>query len=584
MRSVIGSCLLTIAIVLIAACGPGARGDDGDDGDDGPDGDPGTCSGMETRCNGSSYEMCQDGGWVLIQSCTGEQVCYPGVGCTMPAEATCASAEAARSYIGCEYWPVDLDNATEVLGPEILPGFGCSIYTPSAVLQTLQVCWDGATAYGLCDYGGTCPMGTCQAQPMCVLDAQHSPFAVVVSNPSQATTANVTISNNAGMMQSVAVAPSSVQTIFPQMLGMPDQSLDHSSVSAKAYKVVSDIPIVAYQFNPLNNVGVFSNDASLLIPAHAYDVDYIAMTYKTLTRRPTAHDYSGYITVVASGAGDTMVTITPSAAVRAGDMVPAIASGAMHQVTLTQFQALNLSAVADGDLTGSTITCSQPCGVFVGHEATNLSQQNPSPCCADHLEEQLFPASTWGKLYVVAKSRARATPVADMVRVTAQRPNTVVTFRPAQSGCAAALQRGQSCDVWITGDVEVEATEPILVGHYLASNGGTDMDAGDPAITFAVATEQYRSNYILLVPSQYNQSFMSIVAPSGGTVSVDGTDVTAQLQNFGSNAYKAGRIPTTAGQHRITCGGGCGVEVYGWSDAVSYMYAAGLDLEQIVIE
>jgi hypothetical protein len=99
-----------------------------------------------------------------------------------------------------------------------------------------------------------------------------------------------------------------------------------------------------------------------------------------------------------------------------------------------------------------------------------------------------------------------------------------------------------------------------------------------------VPTEQYRSEYILLVPSQYNQSFMSIVAPAGGNVTVDGADVTAQLQPFGSNAYKAGRIPTTAGQHRIACGGGCGVEVYGWSDAVSYMYAAGLDLEQIVIE
>jgi hypothetical protein len=582
MRSVVGSFTCSILIVLVSACGPGARGDD--DGDDGPDAGNGTCTGSENRCNGVGYEMCVDGNWVLVQTCTGEQTCVPGVGCTMPAEATCASAAAARSYIGCEYWPVDLDNATEVLGVDPI-GFGCDFLAPGSVEQTLPVCWNGSDSQSLCDYGGTCPAGTtCQPQAVCVLDAQHSAFAVVVSNPSQSTTANVTISNSMGAMQQVAVPASTVQAIFPQMLGMPDQSLDHSSLSSKAYKLVSDIPVVAYQFNPLNNVGVFSNDASLLIPAHAYDVDYIAMTYKTLTRRPLAHDYSGYVTIVASGAGDTMVTITPSAGVRAGDMVPAIAAGAMHQVTLTQFQTLNLSAVADGDLTGSTITCSQPCGVFVGHEATVLSQQTPSPCCADHLEEQLFPASTWGKVYVVAKSRARTTPVPDMVRVTAQRPNTTVTFQPAQSGCAAPLDRGQSCDVWITADVEVTANEPILVGHYLASNGGTDMDAGDPDIAFAVATEQYRSNYILLVPSQYNQNFLSIVAPAGGSVMVDGADVTSQLQTFGSGAYKAGRITTTAGQHRISCGAGCGVEVYGWSDAVSYMYAAGLDLEQIVVE
>jgi hypothetical protein len=31
-----------------------------------------------------------------------------------------------------------------------------------------------------------------------------------------------------------------------------------------AYRVTSELPVVAYQFNPLENVSVFSNDASLL--------------------------------------------------------------------------------------------------------------------------------------------------------------------------------------------------------------------------------------------------------------------------------------------------------------------------------
>ena len=58
----------------------------------------------------------------------------------------------------------------------------------------------------------------------------------------------------------------------------------------------------------------------------------------------------------------------------------------------------------DGDLTGTLIESDQPVGVFVGHEATVLSNQATSPCCADHLEDQLFPASTWGKVLVVAGS------------------------------------------------------------------------------------------------------------------------------------------------------------------------------------
>ena len=39
-----------------------------------------------------------------------------------------------------------------------------------------------------------------------------------------------------------------------------------TAVTRHAYKVTSDYPIVAYQFNPLDNEMVFSNDASQLLP------------------------------------------------------------------------------------------------------------------------------------------------------------------------------------------------------------------------------------------------------------------------------------------------------------------------------
>ncbi len=581
--SITSSSRICVAIVLLISaalggCGPSVSGDDDDD--DTGDGGNNACSPGGTVCVGDEIHACNADGTVgpMISTCPANS-CSGGV-----CNDACAAAVANRSYVGCEYWPVDLDNAVEVLGTELFPGFGCT--QPMGPPVTMNVCSAGAAGAlsGVCDYGMSCTdsSGTsCLSRAVCALNAQAAPFAVVVSNP-QPTAVMVTLQSATGQMAMDTVMPGQVKTLFPQMMGMADQSLDYSGIERKAYKLTSSAPIVAYQFNPLNNVGVFSNDASLLIPRHAYDLAYIGVTYRTLTRRPARNDYNGYLTVVGSGTGTTMVNVTVTAGVRAGTNVAAIASGGSQTFSLEQFQTLTLEAVAGADLTGTSITCSQPCGVFGGHEATNLSQQAQSPCCADHLEDQIFPNSTWGKVYVVARSEQRTTPVPDMVRVVAQRANTVITFNPAQTGCATPLGAGGYCDVFITGDVVISATEPILVAHYLTSNGGTDMDAGDPSMSFAVATEQYRTQYTLLVPSQYNENYFSLVAPAAGSVTLDGVAVTA-LTAVGDGSFKAGRVAVQAGSHNLVCSEGCGVEVYGWSDAVSYLFAGGLDLEQIVI-
>jgi len=577
--------LVGLALLALAACGPTVKGDDDDDDGVDPTGDggPNACSPGTSVCVGDEVHACNSDGTIgpIISTCPMNS-CSGGT-----CSDACAAAVANRSYIGCEYWPVDLDNAAEVQGTEFLPGFGCP--TPSggtAPAVSAMVCANGATISGLCDFGGDCstsPGTTCGAKNVCLLNAQKSPFAIVVSNP-QPTAVTVTLSNGTGQTAMDTIAPGQVKALFPQMMGFADQSLDHSGIETKAYKLVASAPIVAYQFNPLDNVGVFSNDASLLIPQHAYDVAYTGVTFKTLTRRPATNDYNGYLTVVAAGAGTTTVTVSGvKAGVRAGTGVAAIAAGGSQTFTLNQFQTLNLEAVGGGDLTGTQITCSQPCGMFGGHEATVLSQAAQSPCCADHLEDQIFPNSTWGKVYVVARSKPRTTVVPDMIRIVAQHDATTVTFNPAQTGCTAPLGIGQFCDVFISGDVQVSANEPILIAHYLSSNGGTQMDAGDPSLSFAVPTEQYRSQYTLLVPSQYNENYLSIVAPAAGTVTLDNMNVTGMLAAFGDGAFKAGRVPVPAGAHNLVCSDGCGVEVYGWSDAVSYLFAGGLDLEQIVI-
>lgn len=170
----------------------------------------------------------------------------------------------------------------------------------------------------------------------------------------------------------------------------------------------------------------------------------------------------------------------------------------------------------------------------------------------------------------------------DMVRVMAQEAGTVVTFTPAMGSCPT-LGEGKFCDVWIAGDVEVTANKPILVAHYLASAGamGNEGPSGDPAISFAVPTEQFRTEYTVLVPDKYDENYAGLIVPAGGTAVMDGTDVAGMTAAFGSGALRAGRVPLPPGQHNLVCSKGCGIEIYGWGGAVSYMYAGGLDLKCI---
>jgi hypothetical protein len=565
------------------------------------------CSPGQPFCKDGNVWQCDGAGNPGMQTevCTGGNTCSGGY-CVD----ACADAANNRSYIGCEYWAVDLDNAIEVRG-----GSNGTCTITGAVPLTLNVCYTmmgGGIYAGLCDPQDdgtaphTCPGGsTCQSKLVCANDAQHGPFAVVVSNP-HATSVDVTVTGPAGQTINRTVASGAVVPILMQSSGIPDQSVDGTGKFKKAYKIVSTLPIVAYQFNPLDNVNVFSNDASLLIPRTTFDTDYYVMSWQTLNRRAidiTLHPYYGYLTVVA-WQDDTQIAVTPTTAVMASATQTTINRGVTASFTLNAFEVLQLQARPantsgdSGDLTGTHIvaTNGKTFGVFGGHEASVFGETTPpdpqhdqGPGFADHLEEMLFPSSTWGLSFAIARSKQR-TNEPDYVRILAQKAGTQVTFKPAVfatvAGDCASLGPGQFCDVKVMGDTEISSTQPILVGHFLESstwfNRQGSVGTGDPSMAIAVPTEQFRKDYAVLVPSQYAENYISIAAAATGGVTIDNVPVT--LTPFpGGGTHRAARVLVPAGQHKITCADGCGITVYGYSDGVSYMFAGGLDLKPIVV-
>ena len=230
--------------------------------------------------------------------------------------------------------------------------------------------------------------------------------------------------------------------------------------------------------------------------------------------------------------------------------------------------------------------------VFGGSEAANAPETDPVTCCADHLEQQLYPVNTWGLHYHAVKAYPRGIE-RDLWRVMARLDGTVVITTPPQTTGPVTLGAGEWFEVMSTEDFEINATRPVLVGQFLASEWdpidperGVPMPGaagtGDPAFILGVPLEQYRSDYVFLAPDQYEFDYITVIAPEGTTVTLDDEPLADDaFAPFGSGSYVRAKLPVADGVHHLTATEPVGLFVYGYDEYVSYGYPAGLDLEDL---
>jgi hypothetical protein len=490
----------------------------------------------------------------------------------------CALSDKLHSYIGCEYWGADLDNALVDSG-------------------------DGK-----------------------YLDAAGAQFAIVVSNTSPAYPAvveifthlgKVTHDSNCNPLPAEPVPPMTLRAFELPRYHLVDPTkcevckegpgqtypgkdcmekgdtvlmdVDGTSLKPQAYRVKSSIPITAYQFNPFSNVGVYSNDASLLLPSNALGKNYVIMT-----REQTFQDLKGFLSVVGVDPGETQVYIKVTAPTLAGSMsdggiISAMKPGDEHTFVLHQFDILNIETNAYGaDLTGSIVYASHPVGVFGGSEAANAPNTNhccpngtctannqwmecagrsdclcewpkhnltPSrdvkcstnydcyaagynTCCADHLEKMLYPVKTWGLKYIITRSYPRGGEK-DVVRVMAAEDQTKVTMYPQQGTLPPVLNQSEYLEFESDENFVVLSKKPVLVGQFLAAQdapdpnkGPYDAGTGDPTFLLAVPAEQFRQDYVFLTPDKYRFDAVNLIVPTGEKVFLDGKELKVEDLQF----------------------------------------------------
>lgn len=426
-------------------------------------------------------------------------------------------------YLGLEFFALDLDNAFEPAGP----------FNPE-------------------------------------IDAAGAQFAVVVSNPNLVE-AHVVVSNQAGEVSSKNVVPGGLE-----VFELPRADVDGTIFGALGYRVLSDVPVTAHQFNPLGNELVYSNDASLLIPVSGLGSEYRVLSWP----QGNANGLPGFVSVAAVQPGATEVQITVNANTRAGGDIPALSAGATYTRTLQQYEVLSLqTSGVNQDLSGSLVTANGKIAVFGGAECANV----PAGVTAcDHLEEQMFPVAAWGKTYIAAKSKPRGTEP-DVWRVLASVDNTTVTTDPYQPGTPVTLMAGEVVEFQTTESFVIQAGAPVMVGQYLVGQdfGFTQAgNTGDPSFILAAPVEQYRRSYIFLTPPNYANDSISIVAPTGATVSLDGTAIAAAefVETAAGSGWSTARLSVTDGVHKLEADQDVGLTVTGFDQYVSYGYPGGLDL------
>jgi len=417
-------------------------------------------------------------------------------------------------------------------------------------------------------------------------------YAVAVSNIDPLKTANVVIEvKSGGTWSTVSGGSFSVGALSLVAKVLPHRYISGSAnYAGGAYRITSDLPVVAYQFNPLDGSSSYLSDASLLLPRSSLDKYYILPAWPYGPADQSNSGWPAHVQIAASST--TQVRVTSPVATLAGTGVAALQPNVQQSFNLTEGDYLQLTVANYLDsLNGTYIESDQPVAVFTSNDCANVPA-SASYCCCEHLEEQAIGLQTWGTRYVGSRVPVRMSEPA-VWQVMASQDSTTVNFdfTSGVTGLPSSVTLNARQMVQYTvggpaanpGDFMVTADKPIMVtqymvGAFMVQNGGSN---GDPSMMQAVPVEQFLSQYVVLVPNTWVNDFLVLTRKTGESVTLDGTAVTSGWVTVGASGYEVARVAVADGVHTLGGSAGFGVIVIGYDQYDSYGYPGGLNQQLI---
>jgi len=484
-----------------------------------------------------------------LQTCNGEGTAYddpvpcdPGTVCEGgECISACDKAEATKSNVGCEFWAVDMAN----LPPRDTYVYAVALSNPS---------FDDVVTVEVFDRND---------------NNTEQKIITETIEPRQVKVINLSGSNQGK------------QGFYTGDAGF----LGTGVALGRAFRIKSDQPIVATQFNPIGGATGHTTDASLLLPTHTLGPDYIHLAW-------SRGFGAGSTMIVAATEDNTTITVTPTENTPAGmNGLPAMTKGQPTDVTINRYDYIQVTVGPNGpDLSGSGIAASAPVAVFGGHTCANVPTTSTTAC--DHVEEQIFPLQTWGKDYVASRNPKRGSEPM-LWRIVAAEDNTTVAFDPpTMLGESVMMNKGEIVEFQEQVDFTISADDPILVAGYMLGCSATGVGGcpGDPYMVLMVPNEQFQDDYVFLVDSSYDNDFAKLVRSAGASVDVGCLGVVAEDRwtAIGGSTWEWATIDMNPGEAMCMSGTNeatgdepFGIIVSGQSSAASYAYPGGLALQAI---
>jgi hypothetical protein len=489
----------------------------------------------------------------VVTQCMGNQMCANG-GCLD----ACQAADLLKSFAGCQFYSVDMDN-----------------------------------------------------------DDINDPFEnlIVVANQSPSLTATVQVEVKNGGSWTPLCSPVTLPPTAPNNthafamrnaptcdIGSPpflDRHIEDSGLaSASAFRVTSDAPVIVYQYNSDDIYAreASSSGSSVLLPKATLGKKYYALNWPHPVTGSGVGVDRAEVTIVGTQDATT-VTVTSSTNIVGGPGVNAMAPNTMQMFALQDGDVVQLATTSPGDdVSGTVISADKPVAVFTGVECA----QNPNSMGAcDHVEEQMLPLSAWGKNYVASRVSLSSEGAPSTWRILASVADTHVTIQPPSGQTVTpagpfTLQPGQVQE--LTADNAPTTTAPPYGNFFISADQPIlvlQMAGREPGTITVVPVEQFLQTYSFQTPDIF-QSVLAVTRYNGTPVILDGMMMADSLFNDAGGGYQVAEYPIgsagsgTISPHTLTVGMApdqrmhpAGIQVFGMDVNCSYAYVGGLNVQVI---